>query len=60
MHDHDTLLIDYLQLYNSGLPRNILVITDGGVSNTYDVIAYVNKDHVTTGCRYDYDVCLAQ
>jgi len=40
------------QLSRSDLPRNVIFMTDGGVTNTYEVIAQVRRDHINTGTRY--------
>ena len=34
------------------LPRNVLIITDGGVSNTEEVISFVRNHNVMTGSRF--------
>lgn len=40
------------QLPRSELPRNVILMTDGGVENTDDVVAQVRRDHYKTGTRY--------
>ena len=37
---------------NNELPRNILIITDGGVSNTSEVVRFARENYVSTGTRY--------